>query len=139
MDGIYDIFRGDEKVGKAQVRRKGLYYEFWCCCDLTGTVICRITVKCGQTVENLGIPVPNGDAFYLRKELPVSRFKAGNPAFFVVPRHPEKRDKWVAVKPDEPVSYLKDVKNAVLEIRDGVVGVNFKPSDPAAPGSDPNP
>ena len=59
MEGIYDIFRGGEKIGKAEVRREGLYYRFRCCCDLTGEVMYRLTVACGEKTENLGIPVPD--------------------------------------------------------------------------------
>ncbi len=135
MAEVYDIFLGSEKIGKAEVRRKGLYYQFRCCCDLTGAVVCRIKVRCGQKVENLGVPVPGGDAFYLEKQLPVSRFTEGEFSFFIEPRHPPAQDKWVPLKPDEPFSYLKDLKNAVLETRDGVIGLRIRPTVPTLPDS----
>ena len=65
MEGIFDILRGGEKIGKAEVRREGLYYRFRCCCDLTGEVMYRLIVICGGKTENLGIPVPEGDSFRL--------------------------------------------------------------------------
>lgn len=139
MEGVYDIYLGKEKVGKAQVRRVGLYYRFLCCCDLTGEVICRIMVRCGENVESLGVPIPSGDAFYLEKQLPVSHFRKKKISFFVEPRLTTVRDHWVPVKPDEPFGYLKELKNAVLEVRDGVMGLQIKSTDPVPPGSGPNP
>lgn len=136
MVGTYDIFLGGEKIGKAEVRRKGLYYQFRCCCDLTGAVICRIKVRCGERVENLGVPIPGGDAFYLEKQLPVSHFTKKEMHFFLEPRHPPVQDKWVPVKPDEPFGYVKEMKNAVLEIRDGVMGVRIRSTAPAPRDSD---
>lgn len=139
MDGCYDIFLGGEKIGKAEVRQRGLYYQFRCWCDLTGHVICRIKVRCGAVVENLGVPIPSGDAFCLIKRLPVSRFPEAKPHFFLEPKHPPVEEIWVAVKPDEPFGYLKEIKNAVLEIRDGVMGLRIRLTAPALPGSDPSP
>lgn len=139
MDGIYDIQLGKEKIGKCVVSREGLYYCFRCCCDLTGSVIFRIMVKCGSRTESLGIPVPAMDAFYLTKRLPISRFGEDEPEIYLVPRHPIEQDRWIQVKPDEPFGYLKELKNAVLEIRDGVMGLHIKSSDPAPLDSDPNP
>ncbi len=139
MEGVYDIYLGNEKVGKAQVRRAGLYYRFLCCCDLTGAVICRIMVRCGERVESLGVPIPCGDAFYLEKQIPISHFEERELSFFIGPRPTVAQDKWVPVKLDEPFCYLKELKNAVLEIRDGVMGLQIKSSDPVPPGSDQSP
>lgn len=139
MEGLYDIFRGSERIGKAEVTRHGLYYRFRCCCNLTGEVIYRIVVQCADATENLGIPLPCADAFVLDKRIPANRFSTETPMFFAVPRHPKRRDDWIPVKPDEPFSYLDQIRNARFVIRDGTAGVVIKASDPVQQGSDPIP
>lgn len=139
MEGIYDIFLGEEKIGKAEVRREGLYYRFLCCCQLTGEVVYRLTVTCGDKTENLGIPVPEVDAFYLSTRLPVSRFKAGAPHFSAVPRHPEKQGLWAPVVPEEPFAYIARLENAVMEQRNGEMGILIPEApNPAPQDSDPS-
>ena len=139
MEGIYDIYRGAEKIGKAEVRREGLYYRFRCCCNLTGEVMYRICITCDGITENLGIPVPEGGAFQLCKKLPVSRFPAdGTPEFRAVPRHePLSPGTWVPISPETPFPYIARLEQAVAERRNGQVGILI--SDEAPPDSDPNP
>ena len=115
MTGIYDIYRGGEKIGKAEVRREGLYYRFRCCCDLTGEVMYRLTVTCGDKTENLGIPVPNGNEFVLSKRLPVSRFTAETPEFHAVPKHEPLPEKRIPISPETPFDYIERLENAVAE------------------------
>lgn len=123
MEGIYDIFRGGEKIGKAEVRREGLYYRFLCCCDLTGEVMYRLTVKCGNKPENLGIPVPDGDSFRLSTRLPISRFSSDVPEFRAVPKHAPLGETWVPLNPEVPFDYIHRLENAVLERRNGELGI----------------
>ena len=140
MDGLYDIFRGGERIGKADVCREGLYYRFRCACDLSGAVIYRITVTCGEKEVNLGIPIPSADAFYLNTKIAASRLGQGRPSFRAVPRHPQKEGMWVPISPEEPFGYLHRLKNAVPEIRDGIMGIYIKDLQaPASPDNGQNP
>lgn len=123
MLGNYDIFLGGEKIGKAQISREGLYYRFRCCCELTGDVIYRLTVTCAGKTENLGILVPDGDAFRLEKRLPVSRFSQGEVLIRAIPGRPDKRGIFAPVHPDEPFGYISRLQNARMERRGDVVGV----------------
>ena len=136
MEGLYDIFRGGEKIGKAQMQKEGLYYRFRCVCSLTGEVIYRLLVTWEDKQVNLGIPVPRGDAFYLDTRVAANRLGRGTPTFRAVPRHPETQGFWAPVSPDEPFTYLHLLKNAVPEIRDGKMGILIK--DPEAPGKPDN-
>lgn len=113
MIGIYDVFRGEEKIGKAEVRREGLYYRFQCFCDLTGEVLYRLTVTCGDKTENLGIPVPDGVEFVLQKRLPVCRFPSGIPEFRAVPKHAPLAQDWVPISPEIPSHYIERLEQAV--------------------------
>lgn len=138
MEGIYDIYRGQDKIGKAEVRREGLYYRFSCCCDLTGEVMYRITVTCGEKTENLGIPVPDRNGFCLCCRLPVSRFPETEPEFRAVPRHPRQTDKlWVPISPETPFAYIHRLENAALERRGEQMGILI--SEEAPLDNDPSP
>lgn len=130
MEGIYDIYRGGEKIGKAEVKRQGLYYQFHCCCNLTGAVIYRLTVRCDDKTENLGIPVPDGDSYRLKTRIPVSRFRRGEPVFEAVPRHPERMDNWMPISPEEPFAYISRLENALLERRGEQVGITITEEAP---------
>ena len=130
MNRIYDILRGGEKIGKAYVRKEGLYYCFRCCCRLTGEVIYRLTVSCGGKTENLGILIPDGDAFRLQKRLPVSRFPDGEMVIRAVPGKPEHTEFFAPVHPDEPFRYLASLQRARLERRDGQIGIVIPADQP---------
>lgn len=136
LDGLYDIFRGGEKIGKVEVLRRGLYYRFRCYCDLTGDVIYRITVQCGDVTENLGIVLPCMDSFWLEKDLPISRFAKEVPVFRAIPRHPAKYDAGLQIKPDEPLCYLNRIRAAHLRLRADAKGYMIKSSGQAPRDSD---
>ena len=140
LDGLYDIFRGGEKIGKAEIRQEGLYCRFRCVCDLSGQVIYRLLATWGEKEVNLGIPVPCGDAFRLDTKIAASRLGEGTPKFLAVPRHPEKTGIWVKVSPEEPFAYLQRLKNAVPEVRDGKMGIYIRDLEaPVPPGNGQNP
>ncbi len=134
MVGIYDIFRGGEKIGKAEVSKEGLYYRFRCCCDLTGEVMYRLTVTCGMKTENLGIPVPDGNEFVLSKRVPVSHFSAGTPEFRAIPKHEPLPEKWMPLIPETPFDYIARLENSLAERETGIFISDEVPQD-----NDPNP
>ena len=134
MFGLYDIYLGSQKVGKAEVIREGLYYRFRCNCDLPDGEIYRLVISCGGKSENLGIPIPNGDSFWLSTRLPVSRFSGEEPVFRAIPKE---QNNWIPVLPEQPFPYLSALENAVLEERGGEIGILI--SAPAPQDSDPNP
>lgn len=125
METIFDIYRGSEKIGKAEVCRQGLYYRFRCFCNLTGDVIYRLVASVGTSAVNLGIPVPEGDGFRLETKVAVNKF--GNESFFIraVPGNLNQQRIFAPVHPDEPFKYIKQLENARMERRDGLVGVVF--------------
>lgn len=109
-------------MGKVQVTRQGLYYRFRCRCRLSGGVICRVSVRCGEKQENLGILVPMGDGFGLDTGLAMKKLGQGSPEFLVMPVRP-KGEKFVPISPEEPFSYLSRLKNAYLAERNGTIGI----------------
>lgn len=118
MEETCEITRSGKAVGRARVRREGLYYCFSCRC--AGSGIFRIRVSRGGKEENLGIPLPENGGFVLETRLPVSRFPAGKFRFFV---EEQRREYFVPVVPGQPFDRLEQLKNARYAERDGIAGV----------------
>ena len=123
MEGSYEVCFGKDTVGKVQVLRQGLYYRFVCRCRLTGDVICRLVVRCGEKLENLGIVVPMEDGFGLDKKIPVKQIGEGNMDFLLVPKHDQLMGKFVPICPEEPFAYITRLKESFLVRKDGQVGI----------------
>ena len=123
MEGTYPIEQAQKTVGQAEVTKEGLYYHFDCHCRLSGEVICRLAVICGDKMESLGIPVPEHGEFVLRKKIPISHLGEGPLRIRVMPKHPELMGKFVPISPEEPFAYLSRLQNAYLERRGQQLGV----------------
>lgn len=128
MDGMYEVLLGGQPVGKARVERQGLYYGISCRCKLSGEVIQKLEVTCGDHTESLGVLVPDGVDFVLKTKLPVKRLGDGELRFRIQPRHSEITGKFIPLSPEEPFAYLAKLENAFLEIRDGKMGILLKES-----------
>lgn len=126
MVGTYPILLGTEVAGQAEVKKQGLYYCFSCRCQLTGEVIYRINVTCGEHSESLGIPVPEGKQFSLKAKIPANRFSKGAPSFRLVPRHPSVGKNFIPLSPETPFPYLKRLERAYLAKQDGQLGIVFR-------------
>ncbi len=121
-----EILLGGQPIGTAQVRREGLYYCFDCRCRLSGEVVYRLTVRCGERTENLGIPVPEGSRFVLRTRIPVKRLGEGDLSIRAEPKHTDLGEKFVPLAPEEPFRYLRRLQDAFLQTRNGQIGVVLK-------------
>ncbi|MBO5891945.1 MAG: hypothetical protein J6Q30_04450 [Oscillospiraceae bacterium] len=123
MEGNYPILMGAQEIGTAKVTRQGLYYRFDCRCQLSGDVVCRLTVTCGASTHNLGILVPEGGAFGLHTKMPVKQLGEGALQFGVRPNHKPVGGRFIPISPEEPFGYLSRLKDAFLEFREGVPGL----------------
>ncbi len=121
-----EIMLGGRSIGRAEVRREGLYYSFDCRCRLSGEVVYRLTARCGEKTENLGIPVPEGNGFVLRTRIPVKRLGEGEITLRAEPKHTQLSGKFVPLSPEEPFRYLRRLQDAFLQVRDGQVGIVIK-------------
>ena len=133
MEGVFDITLGGRSVGQAAVFREGLYLYFDCRCRLSGETVCRIRVRRGEKEADLGIPVPEGRDFVLRKKLPAKKLGDGVPEFWVTPKKVKLPENWVPVRAEEPFAYLSRLEDAYLEVRDGQVGISLREGSPARP------
>ncbi len=83
----------------------------------------RLTVRCGEKTENLGIPVPEGSWFVLRTRIPVKKLGEGEMQIRAEPKHTDLSGKFIPLSPEEPFRYLRRLQDAFLQVRDGQVGI----------------
>ena len=126
MEGSYGVCFGNRQVGKVTVQRKGLYYRFQCRCRLPENGVSRLRISCGKVQENLGVLTPEGDGFCLDTKLPVKRFGEEIPVFTVVPKSERAEGTYVPVYPEEPFSYISELKRAYLVRKNGGLGIVLK-------------
>lgn len=107
-------------MGKVQVLRQGLYYRFHCRCQLSGDVICRLHVTCGEKGENLGVVVPMGDGFGLDTRLAAKHLGEGEWRFTLTPKQETPEKKLVPISPEEPFAYISRLKDAYLAEQNGM-------------------
>ena len=126
MEGNYGVYFGTQLAGKVQVQRQGLYYRFTCRCRLSGDVVCRLRVTCGDRRESLGVVVPMDGGFGLDTRLPVKRLGEGEMAFTLVPKHEVPEGTFVPIYPEEPFAYIERLKEGFLAKKGEQVGVVLK-------------
>lgn len=126
---MYDIFMGSAAVGTAKVSKEGLYYVFFCRCRLSGEVVCKVTVTCGNRKADLGILVPENGAFQLKTRVPVKQLGEGMLEFAVTPRHQKPDSMFVPVMAEAPFAYLSRLTDAYLVKKNGQLGVCIRSGD----------
>lgn len=136
MEGRFDIFLDGKSVGRVVVERQGLYYRFDCRCRLKDGELYRLTVEQDGVMQNLGVLLPSGDAYWLTTKQAVKKFGRGTPLFRIQPKT-KGRGGFIPVYPEEPFLYLDRLKNAYLELRDGITGVVIPEPDPRGNGRNP--
>ena len=123
MEGNYEVCFGNRPCGKVQVLRQGLYYCFLCRCRISGDVLCRLRVICGEKQEELGVLVPVEGGFGLEKRIPVKRLGEGMPEFRLYVKQESSEGKFIPIIPEEPFSYIARLKDAYLVCRNGQAGI----------------
>ena len=123
MEGNYEVVLGGTACGKVQVTRQGLYYRFVCRCRLSGDLLYRLRVSCGEKQEELGVLVPVDGGFGLDKRIPAKRLGEGVPEFRLYTKRDAVEGRFVPIIPEEPFSYIAKLKSAYLVQRDGQAGI----------------
>lgn len=126
MEGTYPLLFGNERAGQVQISREGLYCCFSCRCRLPEKGIYRVQMLLSGRRENLGILVPEGDAFVLKTRLPAKRLGEEMPEFLLTSNCPVTEGKFVPIKPEEPFAYLERLKEAYLARQNGQIGACFR-------------
>lgn len=122
MGEYYGVYLGNHPVGKVQVVKEGLYYRFICRCQLSGSGMYRLFAACGEKNENLGLVVPIEDGFGLDTRIPSKRLGSGKMEFCLRPKQTTSGH-FVPIYPEEPFSYIENLKDGFLSIQNGQPGL----------------
>lgn len=133
MQEQYEVYLGQDKIGRVQVSREGLYYRFHCRCSLSGDVMFRLEAKNEKESVDLGIVVPADGQFGLDKRLPVKQFPEEDYRFEVQPHRKKLEGKFVPIYPEEPFAYLSKLEDAHMEIREDQPGIVLPPEEENTP------
>lgn len=123
MDGSYEIYLGDRPVGRAAVKREGLYYYFSCRCSLSGEAMYRLMLARGGQETDLGLCVPLDGSFGTEKRIPVKQCGEGAPHFYLRPKGADRKGRFIPLSPEEPFAYIHRLENAFLERRGVEMGI----------------
>lgn len=124
MEGTYNVYQGEESLGKVHVQKRGLYYKFSCQCELSGQVMYDLQIGWNGGTERLGLLTPIADSrFGLEVSVPVKKIGKGDWHFSLMPRHSVMNVHFVPIHPEEPFSYLSHLEHAYLSVRDGQLGI----------------
>lgn len=123
LEGCYDVYFGNRKTGQVQVIRQGLYYRFLCRCEISGDVICRLYVTCGENREDLGILIPRENGFGMDTKIPIKKLGNGRLHFALMAKHEKQQGRFIPIYPEEPFRYLSRLKESFLEYRNGQMGI----------------
>ena len=123
MVGTYEVRMGEKPVGQVRVERQGLYYQFTCRCGLSGEVMQRLWMRCGEKETDLGLCVPMEGGFGTEKRIPVRQCGAGTPSFYLRPKQTQIKGNFIPLSPEEPFRYLHRLENAFLERRGRQIGI----------------
>lgn len=120
------VFLGRQNVGTVQVLQQGLYYRIKSRCELSGDVICRLWVDCGEQSMSLGVMVPVDGMFELDTSIPMKRFGGKILKFYLMPMHETSEDTFAPIYPEEPFSYIARLKDTFLQYQNGQMGIKIE-------------
>lgn len=126
MNQVYDVMLFDRKIGRAEVKREGLYYHFRCRCQLPRSDIYTIAVSCNEITRNLGVCVPMEECFGLDTKVPAKHIGEGCLLFRAVSKDDKAQTPFYLIKPDEPFGHLTELKNAVFCIENNQPGIRIR-------------
>ena len=121
----YEVYFGNNPVGKVQVIQQGLYYRIICRCHISGATVCKLYGGCGERKVDLGVVVPIGDGFGTETRIPVKRFGEGTLTFFLRPKQDDTDGVFAPIFPEEPFSYIARLKESFLEQRENQIGIRL--------------
>lgn len=123
LEGKWNVIYKDKTVGKCNVERQGLYYQFICHCSCVSDDICRLILQCSEKNIDLGILVPVRDGFGLEKRIPAKNLSDGEPHFFVKPTNEMDDDNFIPIRAGEAFAYLSCLHSARFIRRNGESGI----------------
>ena len=121
---LYNVMCNGVVVGKASVKREGLYYCIRYKCNLPQKGIFRVVVKESRNTYDLGICVPDGDAYSGTTRVPCKRFNTNDFSFTLVT---DDKTVCIPVMGGEPFLYLDKLSAARLNNTNGQLEIIIDP------------
>lgn len=114
MEGIFDVIRCGQVVGRVEVKREGLYCRISCRCRAADGQIHRLYAD----REKLGVLIPERGELVLETKVTAKRLKDG-----CVFSLDENRREFIPIRPGEGFPHLDKVRLMKLAFRDGEPGI----------------
>ena len=114
MAEVFDVTRGGQAVGRAEIKREGLYCRIICRCQINDHEIHRLYAD----GEKIGVLVPEGKELVLETRVAAKRLKEGC-CFFL----DQYMGEFIPICPGEPFYHLDKLRKRKLLIKNGVPGM----------------
>ena len=116
---MFEIRMGNTVIGRADIRQRGLYYHVKCTCCLPNDQMYRILMRSDDVQKDLGICVPEGNAFTLFTRIPVKNFQGKNFSFEIVGRT---KGEYI-ISDNMPFDHLDKLESARLQNTNGQIKI----------------
>ncbi len=113
---MYDVLKNGSVVGSATINKEGLYYYIRCSVQLPKPEFCRVTITDGTNTSDLGICIPDGNAFSCVSRIPCKRL-FGTDFKFTISNQTERKS--VPIEDGKPFAHLDKLSAAHLHIANG--------------------
>ena len=125
MEGTYEVVHAGKTVGNVTVTRQGMFYCISCRCHLSGDVAYKLVGIFEQREIDLGLLVPERNAYGLYSRINMKIAGMEKPVFVLRLNRSQLVQK-VDVSPKEPFGYLAKLENAYLVKNNGKIHIGFR-------------
>ncbi len=121
-----DVYLDQKIAGTVQIKRKGLYYQIHCRCNVPDDRVCRLVAKCdGQSID-LGVCVPFDDGFGVDTMVSVKKIGTDSITFYLTYKKESGDERFLPMREGEPFAGMEYLMNARFEMRDNATGLVIK-------------
>jgi hypothetical protein len=125
---IYSVAMNGQDIGTVSMVRKGLYVEIECACSYPQREFQRLYMVFDDKKLDLGILIPKGEEYVIRKKIPVKYLGNGSVSFRIEPAAGCKNE-LVELFPDKPFPYVHRVTEGIFARKGNRRYIYFQSSD----------
>lgn len=132
---MYKVFKNGSVIGSATISKEGLYYYIRCSIWLTKQEFCRVLITDGINTFDLGICIPDGNAYSCVSRVPCKRL-CGTDFKFTISNIEDRKS--VPVESGKSFAHLDKLNAVHLHIANGQPVIMIDSSqDPLDSGQNP--
>lgn len=109
----FDIYLGQDVIGKARVFQEGLFFHFQCQCSLPSQTVYHVILQCGSKEFDLGVGVPTED-YLSYKRISIKQFENTQFRFYIAEKKKTVTER-VEVDSEKPFAYFEQLEFAKLD------------------------